>query len=80
MDCGLWTQHWQNNVLAKQSQCHRDLSIAEYISFGSLRADGHRLQLRNIYRAIETDALSFQNKSVMLLILAALWEARSWSK
>lgn len=68
------TTHTQNQVLARQSECPQHLSLAEFIQFGSLRADGHRLQIRNLYAAIETEALAFEKESVLLLILQALWE------
>lgn len=67
--------HTQNEVLASQNDCPLNLPMTEYIAFGSLRSDGHRLQLRNIYRAIETETLSFESCSVMFLILQSLWEA-----
>lgn len=67
------TTHTQNKVLATQSQCPADLSIAEYISFGSLR-DGHRLQLRNLYRAFAEESLSFETPSVLALVMQTLWE------
>lgn len=69
------TMHTQNKVLATQSECPPDLSIAEYINFGSLRADGHRLQLRNLYRVISDESLSFETPSVLALVMQTLWEA-----
>lgn len=69
------TKHTQNKVLATQSDCPADLSIAEYKEFGSLRADGHRLQYRNLYRTISDESLSFETPSVLALVMQALWEA-----
>lgn len=69
------TKHTQNNVLAKQSACSADLNTIEYINFGSLRADGHRLQYRNLYRAISDEGLSFETPSVLSLVMQTLWEA-----
>lgn len=76
--CLEWTMkstlHTQNEVLSRQSECSPNLSIAEYKNFGSLRADGHRLQLRKLYAMIETDALSFEKESVQSLIMQTIWE------
>ncbi|KAL8995006.1 MAG: hypothetical protein Q9169_005182 [Polycauliona sp. 2 TL-2023] len=38
------TSHAQNQVLASQIDCSPDLSIHEYIAYGSLRADGEKTQ------------------------------------
>lgn len=69
------TQHFQNEVLASQSDCPIELTLSEFIAFGSLRSDGHRLQMRNIYRAFATETLSFEKESVAVLVLQALWQA-----
>lgn len=69
------TVHHQNQVLASQSACDKNLSLSEYVAFGSLRSDGHRLQIRNIYRTLGAEALSFETESVVSLILQAIWEA-----
>lgn len=69
------TTHTQNQVLSKQFDCPADLSTIEYINFGSLRADGHRLQYRNLYRAISDEGLSFETPSVLSLVMQTLWEA-----
>lgn len=69
------TMHTQNSVLASQSECPIDLNITEYVNFGSLRADGHRLQYRNLYRAIVEEKLSFETPSVLALVMQTLWES-----
>lgn len=56
------TTHTQNEVLARQFECPQSLTLNEYKNFGSLRADGHRLQLRKLYAMIETDSLSFESQ------------------
>ncbi|KAF9011492.1 hypothetical protein BDZ89DRAFT_1077751 [Hymenopellis radicata] len=43
------TTHTENEVLARQHECHRDLSLHEFISFGCLRA-GSRVQWMNVAR------------------------------
>lgn len=68
------TNHTQNQILARQFDCPHDLSLSEFIQFGSLRADGYRLQWRKLYAMIETDALSFDQNSVLSLILQTIWE------
>ncbi|KAJ6646166.1 hypothetical protein Bhyg_01377, partial [Pseudolycoriella hygida] len=59
---------------ANQSICSIELTLAEYKNFGSLRADGHRLQLRKLYAMIATEALSFETSSVLALVLQTIWE------
>ncbi|OXA45052.1 uncharacterized protein LOC118437968 isoform X1 [Folsomia candida] len=68
------TRHTQNQVLARQVDCPGKLRLVEFKEFGTLRA-GHRLQLRNIFRAMIQKTLSFREESVFLLISQALWEA-----
>lgn len=71
------TTHSQNEVLAKQNECAATLSLNEYKNFGSLRADGCRLQWRQLYAMIECDALAFEQASVLALCLQAIWEQNS---
>lgn len=68
------TSHTENEVYCSQSKCAGDLTLTEYKNFGSLRADGHRLQIRKLYAMIETEALSFENESVLALVIQTLWE------
>lgn len=68
------TQHTENLVLASQSKCGTNMTLSEYKNFGSLRADGHRLQMRKLYAMIETEALSFEKESVLILVMQTLWE------
>lgn len=68
------TNHFQNEVLSRQSDCPQEISLSEYKNFGSLRADGHRLQLWKLYAIIETEALPFEKESVLLLIMQTLWQ------
>lgn len=69
------TEHTQNQVIANQKLCPQNLSLSEFKNFGSLRADGHRLQLRKMYAMIESEALSFEKSSVLSLVIQTLWEA-----
>ncbi|XP_055310983.1 uncharacterized protein LOC129573873 [Sitodiplosis mosellana] len=68
------TKHFQNEVIARQKECPQLLSLSEFKNFGSLRADGHRLQLRKMYAMIESEALSCEKSSVLSLIIQTLWE------
>lgn len=77
------TNHSQNKVLATQGSCPVDLSVAEYVNFGSLRADGHRLSLRNLYRVLVDESLSFETPSVLALVMQTLWQTgpgTSWHR
>ncbi|KAL0569705.1 hypothetical protein V5O48_012255 [Marasmius crinis-equi] len=66
------TSHTSNQVLANQSECSRELSLHEYIAFGSLRA-GERLQWLNILRELRARILTFSQDVVeMLMTQAAL--------
>ncbi|EGN92655.1 hypothetical protein SERLA73DRAFT_65475 [Serpula lacrymans var. lacrymans S7.3] len=67
------TSHTQNEVIAKQSDCHQDLNIHEYIAFGSLRS-GPLLQWLNIIREIRARSLSFRREEVCALITQAAWQ------
>lgn len=68
------TKHTQNEVIARQKECPQNLSLSEFKNFGSLRADGHRLQLRKMYAMIESEAMSFEKSSVLSLIIQTIWE------
>lgn len=67
------TAHTQNQIISDQSSCHQKLSLDEFITFGSLRA-GHRIQLRNLYRAIYTQDISVEEEPVLALILQTIWQ------
>ena len=64
----------QNVALYKFDKCLSNMSPAEFREFGTLRA-GHRLQLRNLYRALEQRTLAIKSRDVLALILQSLWEA-----
>lgn len=68
------TSHNENQVLASQSKCSDGISLTEYKNFGFLRADGHRLQLHKLYAMMATEALPFEEPSVLSLIMQSLWE------
>ena len=63
------TNHAQNEVLAKQGICSPELSLHEFISFGSLRADGEHTQWLNIQRELTASNLTFNTEAVTTLFL-----------
>ena len=65
------TSHTSNEVVADQADCHRDLSIHEYIAFGHLRSGG-LLQWLNIVRELRGRSLSFRRHEVHLLLAQAI--------
>ncbi|KAL9640124.1 MAG: hypothetical protein Q9204_000841 [Flavoplaca sp. TL-2023a] len=71
------TSHSQNEILAVQTECSPDLSIHEYIAFGSLRADGERTQWLNICRELRAPTLTWNTESVCSLLRQTAWEAGS---
>ena len=71
------TSHSQNQVLAAQTECSSDLSIHEYVAFGSLRADGEKTQWPNICRELRATSLSWNTESVCCLIKQSAWQACS---
>ncbi|KAJ8596434.1 hypothetical protein M405DRAFT_726216, partial [Rhizopogon salebrosus TDB-379] len=67
------TQHTSNEVLADQAICHADLTLHEYIAFGSLRS-GNLLQWINMLRELRARTLTFRDPAVHLLLLQASLE------
>jgi hypothetical protein len=59
--------HTQNEVIARQSICHMDLDVHEFISFGSLRA-GEAIQWMNIYRELIETNLTLSTHEVHILL------------
>ncbi len=69
--------HSQNEVISDQETCSKALSLQEYLSFGSLRADGERVQWQNIKRELAGSNLSLNTEAVCTLITQAAWQAGS---
>ncbi|KAH7908220.1 hypothetical protein BJ138DRAFT_1207474 [Hygrophoropsis aurantiaca] len=67
------TTHRPNQVLSDQYHCHRDLTLNEFIAFGSLRS-GALLQWLNVLREFRARTLSFRRAEVHLLILQTIWQ------
>ena len=73
------TQHTSNEVLANQATCHMELTLHEFIAFGSLRS-GSLLQWINILRELRARTLTFRDPAVHLLLLQAAWEVGELSE
>ena len=73
------TSHTQNCVIAEQGSCPADLSLPEFVSFGSLRADGERTQWLNIKRELGCANLNFNAEAVYILFRQATWQAGSYN-
>ena len=66
-----FTSHTSNEVIANQADCHKDLSIHEYMAFGHLRSGGF-LQWLNILRELRGRSFSFRRPEVHMLFAQAV--------
>ncbi|KAI6044146.1 hypothetical protein EDC04DRAFT_461899 [Pisolithus marmoratus] len=64
------TAHSSNEVLCSQTDCHRDLSIHEFIAYGHLRSTPS-LQWLNILREIRANTLTLRRDEVHMLLAQA---------
>ncbi|KAI6011263.1 hypothetical protein PISMIDRAFT_17817 [Pisolithus microcarpus 441] len=64
------TVHTSNEVLCRQADCHKDLSIHEFIAYGHLR-NGPLLQWLNILREIRANTLTLRRDEVHMLFAQA---------
>ncbi|KAI6003018.1 hypothetical protein EDD15DRAFT_2385567 [Pisolithus albus] len=60
------TTHTSNEVLCKQADCDKDLSIHEFIAYGHLRC-GPSLQWLNILREIRANVLTLRHEETHML-------------
>ena len=67
------TSHTENQVIATQSDCGRDLNLKEFLNFGFFRA-GHNLQTKNLLVSLETRSLTLSKQGVFALIAQSMWE------
>ncbi|KAG2039123.1 hypothetical protein BDR03DRAFT_1090824 [Suillus americanus] len=65
------TSHTSNEVIVNQTDCHKDMTIHEFIAFGSLRS-GPKLQWMNILRELRSRILNFRREEVHLLLAQAI--------
>ncbi|KDQ56358.1 hypothetical protein JAAARDRAFT_132396 [Jaapia argillacea MUCL 33604] len=73
------TLHTSNQVIANQADCHRDLSLHEYIAFAGLRS-GHRIQWSNVLKELLSRCLSFHREEVHILMMQTAWQIGSFSE
>ncbi|OAX34983.1 hypothetical protein K503DRAFT_868567, partial [Rhizopogon vinicolor AM-OR11-026] len=59
------TSHTSNEVIANQTDCHKDMTIHEFIAFGALRS-GPLLQWMNVLRELRARTLNFRQEEVHL--------------
>ena len=64
------TTHTSNEVLCDQANCHKDLSIHEFIAFGHLRS-GPSLQWLNMLREVRANTLRFRHDETHFLFAQA---------
>ncbi|KAI6009773.1 hypothetical protein BKA83DRAFT_4632007 [Pisolithus microcarpus] len=64
------TVHTSNQVLCRQADCDKDLSIHEFIAYGHLRS-GPLLQWLNILREIRANTLTLRRDEVHMLFAQA---------
>jgi len=64
------TTHTSNEVLCNQANCHKDLSIHEFIAFGHLRS-GSSLQWLNMLREVRANTLRFRRDEIHFLLAQA---------
>jgi hypothetical protein len=65
------TSHTSNEVIANQADCHKDMTIHEFIAFGTLRS-GPLLQWMNVLRELRARTLNFRCEEVHLLLAQAV--------
>ncbi|KAG1849516.1 hypothetical protein F4604DRAFT_1971218 [Suillus subluteus] len=72
------TSHPSNEVIANQADCHKDMTIHEFIAFGSLRS-GPRLQWMNVLRELRARTLNFRREEVHVLLAQAVSQVGPFS-
>ena len=63
----------QNDIIANQDKCPPELTLKEFMAFGTLRC-GQNLQWRHLYRYFKD--LNTNNQSVLNLILTAIFKCQ----
>ncbi|KAG2341478.1 hypothetical protein BDR05DRAFT_1001591 [Suillus weaverae] len=67
------TSHTSNEIIANQADCHKDVTIHEFIAFGALRS-GPLLQWMNVLRELRARTLNFRCEEVHLLLAQAIFQ------
>ncbi|KAL0213195.1 hypothetical protein RCL1_006821 [Eukaryota sp. TZLM3-RCL] len=65
--------HTQNDVMARQSECPKNLLLSKWHAFGTLRA-GFNLALSNTLSALSSKVLDFNHEAVHRLLECVWWE------
>ncbi|KAG1735376.1 hypothetical protein EDB19DRAFT_1638507 [Suillus lakei] len=72
------TSHTSNEIIVNQADCHKDMTIHEFIAFGALRS-GPRLQWMNVLRELRARILNFRREEVHLLLTQAVSQVGPFS-
>ncbi|KAG1805262.1 hypothetical protein EV424DRAFT_1579634 [Suillus variegatus] len=72
------TSHTSNEVVANQADCHKDVTIHEFIAFGALRSGPH-LQWMNVLRELRARTLNFRREEIHLLLAQAVSQVGPFS-
>ncbi|KAG2366240.1 hypothetical protein BDR07DRAFT_1480293 [Suillus spraguei] len=73
------TSHTSNEVIANQADCHNDITLHEFIAFGTLRS-GPLLQWMNVLRELRARTLNFRCEEVHLLLAQAVSQVGSFDE
>eukprot|EP01083_Nonionella_stella_P031486 86221_1 len=63
----------QNKILTQQHRCDSNMTLNDFISFGSIR-DGSHIQSFNLLRELIMKKLKWNEKRTVYLILQTLWQ------
>eukprot|EP01083_Nonionella_stella_P125192 378597_1 len=63
----------QNKILTQQHRCDSNMTLNDFISFGSIR-DGSHIQSLNLLRELIMKKLKWNEKRTVYLILQTLWQ------
>ncbi|KAG1812365.1 hypothetical protein EV424DRAFT_1491608 [Suillus variegatus] len=72
------TSHTSNEVVANQADCHKDVTIHEFMTFAALRSGPH-LQWMNVLRELRARTLNFRREEVHLLLTQAISQVGPFS-
>ncbi|KAF2423513.1 hypothetical protein EJ08DRAFT_652773, partial [Tothia fuscella] len=67
------TSHTPNEVLSRQDECPKELSLEEFLAFAEFRS-GHRLHSMNILREVAAPRCKIKCLEVHILLRQAMWQ------
>lgn len=79
LQAGINGDYSQNDAIARQCDCHPDLSLQEYVDFLSLRSI-RSLQFRSLFRCLSSQSLTLKEESVHNLICQVMWSIEGQSR